>query len=81
MIKFRLGRTEDDAPIVVKAHRKGAHFILHEGLFSEEQVAALNTGTASWLSIVDAWQLWKGEIVDLSEVGPEPELRKRESVQ
>ncbi|MFE2046624.1 hypothetical protein ACFXAZ_38080 [Streptomyces sp. NPDC059477] len=81
MITFRLGRTEDDAPVFVKAHRLGVHLILHEGLFSEEHVAALNAGTTSWLSVIDAWQLWNGEIVDLSEVGPEPELKMREPAQ
>lgn len=78
MITFRLGRTEGDAPVVVKAHRGGAVFILHEGTYSEEQVAALNCGAFAWLDIADVWQLWNGEIVDLSEDVPEPQLRMRE---
>ncbi|MGW0821775.1 hypothetical protein [Streptomyces sp. NPDC002845] len=78
MITFRLGRIENDAPIYVKAHRQGVHVILDETVFTEEQAAALNCGMAGWLSIADVWQLWNGEIVDLSEVGPEPQLRTRE---
>lgn len=78
VITFRLGRTEEDAPVVVKAHRGGATFILNEGTYSEEQVAALNCGAAAWLSVTDVWQLWNGEIVDLSEDVPEPQLKMRE---
>ncbi|MDX2520535.1 MULTISPECIES: hypothetical protein [Streptomyces] len=78
MIKFRRGQTEGDAPVVIKAHRQGAHVIVNEAMFSEEQVAALNCGMTGWLSIADVWQLWHGEIVDLSEVGPEPQLKTRE---
>ncbi|MFJ6659671.1 hypothetical protein ACIQNG_25460 [Streptomyces sp. NPDC091377] len=81
VITFRLGRFESDAPVIVKAHRYGVHLILHEGLFSEEQVAILNAGTDAWLDESDAWQLWHGEIVDLREVGPEPELKAREPAQ
>ncbi|WP_055527729.1 hypothetical protein [Streptomyces graminilatus] len=63
---------------MVKAHRGGAVFILNEGTYSEEQVAALNCGTSAWLEIADVWQLWNGEIVDLGEDVPEPRLKTRE---
>lgn len=78
MIKFRLGRTEAEAPIALKAHREGVVFILDESAFDEHQVAVLNRAAERWVTAVDVWQLWNGEIVDLSEIGPEPDLQIRE---
>ncbi|PZG97836.1 hypothetical protein C1I97_25205 [Streptomyces sp. NTH33] len=66
--------------MVIKASRHGATFVLSDQLFDEEQAAALTAAANTWVCAVDVWQLWNGEIVDLSMVGSEPSVLAQEPV-
>ncbi|MFF7365849.1 hypothetical protein [Streptomyces sp. NPDC008125] len=68
MITFRLAESDIPGTGFIKSHRGGMTYVLNRGIFLPEHAAALTAATSSALEAVPLFQLWNGEIVDLSTV-------------